>query len=76
MSTVLRAVFFAAIAIAFGWYAWRGIVAGKIMIGIRGIGEFWFDKREDPFTFWIAISFVAFAVILAAMIALRTVFPG
>jgi hypothetical protein len=76
MGTVLRAVFFAAIAIAFGLYAWRGIVAGKIMIGIRGIGEFWFDRREDPFTFWVVISFVAFAVILAAMIALRTVFPG
>jgi hypothetical protein len=76
MGTVLRAAFFAAIAIAFGWYAWRGIVAGKIMVGIRGIGEFWFDRREDPFTFWVVISFVAFAMILAGMIALRTVFPG
>lgn len=76
MGTVLRAVFFAAIAIASGWYAWRGIVAGKIMVGFRGVGEFWFDRREDPFTFWIVISFVAFAMILAGMIALRTVFPN
>jgi hypothetical protein len=75
MATVLRAAFFAAIAIAIGWYAWRGIVAGKIMVGIRGVGEFWFDRRQDPFTFWIVISFVAFAMILAAIIALRTVFP-
>ena len=76
MGTVLRAGFFAAIAIAFGWYAWRGIVAGKIMVGIRGIDEFWFDRREDPFTFWVVISFVAFPMILAGMIALRTVFPS
>lgn len=76
MGTVLRSVFFTAIAIAFGWYAWRGIVAGKIMIGIRGVGEFWFDRREDPFTFWVVISFIAFAVILAGMIALRTVLPN
>jgi len=76
MATVLRAAFFAAIAIAIGWYAWRGIVAGKIMVGIRGVGEFWFDRRQDPFTFWIVISFVAFAMILAAMIAVRTVFPN
>lgn len=75
MVTVLRAAFFAAIAIAIGWYAWRGIVAGKIMVGIRGVGEFWFDRRQDPFTFWIVISFVAFAMILAVMIAVRTVFP-
>jgi hypothetical protein len=75
MATVLRAAFFAAIAIAIGWYAWRGIVAGKIMVGIRGVGEFWFDRRQDPFTFWIVISFVAFAMILAAVIAVRTVFP-
>jgi hypothetical protein len=76
MFTVLRAAFFAAIAIAIGWYAWRGIVAGKIMVGIRGVGEFWFDKRQDPFTFWIVISFIAFTMILAAMIAIRTVFPN
>jgi hypothetical protein len=75
MATVLRAAFFAAIAIAIGWYAWRGIVAGRIMVGIRGVGEFWFDRRQDPFTFWIVISFVAFAMILAAVIAVRTVFP-
>jgi len=73
MGILLRAVFFAAIAIAFGWYAWRGMVAGKIMVGVRGIGEFWFDRREDPFTFWVVISFVALAMILAGMIALRTV---
>ena len=73
MATVLRAAFFAAIAIAIGWYAWRGIVAGKIMVGIRGVGEFWFDRRQDPFTFWIVISFVAFPMILAAIIAVRMV---
>ena len=73
MITVLQAVFFAAIAIAIGWYAWRGIVAGQIMIGIRGIGEFWFDRHQDPFTFWIVISFVAFPMILAAIIAVRMV---
>jgi hypothetical protein len=73
MVTALQAVFFAAIAIAIGWYAWRGIAAGKIMIGIRGIGEFWFDQRQDPFTIWIVISFVAFPMILAAIIAVRTV---
>lgn len=76
MGTILRAAFFTAIAIALGWYVWRCIVAGKIMIGIRGMGEFWFDRREDPFTFWVVISFVAFVMILAGMIALGTVLPN
>ena len=74
MVTLLHAAFFAALAIAIGWYAWRGIVTGKIMIGIPGVVDFWFDKREDPFTFWIAISFVAFAMIFAGIIAVGTAF--
>ena len=75
MATMMRAAFFAAIAIAIGWYAWRGVLSGKIMVGIRGVGEFWFDRRQDPFTFWVVVSFVAFAMVLAAIIALRTIFP-
>jgi hypothetical protein len=75
MATALRAVPFAFIAFAIGWYAWRGVMTGRIMIGIRGVGEFWFDRREDPFTFWTVISFVAFVMVLAAIIAIRAVFP-
>ena len=75
MATILRAALFAVIALAIGWYAWRGVVAGRIMIGIRGVGEFWFDRREDPFTFWTVISFVAFVVVLTAIIAVRAIFP-
>ena len=63
-------------------------VTGKIMIGIRGGEEFWFVRNEDPFTFWTVISnedpftfwtvisFAAFAMIMAAVIALRIVFAN
>ena len=76
MEALLLAAFFNAIAIAIGWYVRRSIVTGKIMIGIRGGEEFWFVRNEDPFTFWTVISFAAFAMIMAAVIALRIVFAN
>jgi hypothetical protein len=77
---IIPAVFFGAIGAAIGWYAWRGIVTGKILVGIRGNRgdwvETWFVRREDPVSFWIAISLVAFVSIGMLVVALGPLFQN
>jgi hypothetical protein len=71
---ILHAIFFGAIGAGIGWYAWRGIATGKILVGIRGGLETWFVRREDPVSFWIAISLVAFASVGTFVVALGPLF--
>jgi hypothetical protein len=80
---IIPAVFFGAIGVAIGWYAWRGIVTGKILVGIRGSRagwnspvETWFVRREDPVSFWIAISLVALVSLGTLVVALGPLFQN
>ena len=61
MRLVLSTVLYAALAIAIGWYAWRGVATGKILVSIRGGVPSWFVRREDPVSFWIVIALLALA---------------
>jgi hypothetical protein len=74
---ILPAVFFGVIGVAIGWYAWRGIATGKIMIGIRTLHsnpdkpiETWFVKREDSVSFWVAISLMSLMSLGMLVVAL------
>ena len=71
MITVLRTILLVASAIAIGWYAWRGVAAGKILVAIRGGIESWFVRREDPVSFWIIIALLVFAATMLVTMALR-----
>ena len=77
----IPAVFFAVIGVAIGWYAWQGIATGKILFGIRIIQrtfpsssiETWFVRREDPVSFWIAITLVVFMSLGTLAVALGSI---
>jgi len=77
----IPAVFFGVIGIAIGWYAWQGIAAGKTLFGIRIIQrtfpsssiETWFVRRQDPVSFWIAITLVVFMSLGALAVALGSI---
>jgi hypothetical protein len=78
---IIPAIFFGAVGVAIGWYAWRAIATGKILVGIRGSRqgwdnrvETWFVRREDPVSFWIAVSLVALVSVSALVLALGPLF--
>ena len=78
---IIPAVFFGAVGVAIGWYAWRAIVIGKILVGIRGSRqgwdnrvETWFVRREDPVSFWIAVSLVGLVSLGTLFVAVGPLF--
>jgi hypothetical protein len=70
MEQFLIAIIFAAMAVGLGWYVRRSILIGAIGFTIREDEQFWFAQDDDPFTFWIAVSFAIFLTLLAAIISL------
>jgi hypothetical protein len=64
------AVIFAAIAGGLGWYVRRSVLSGAIGFAIREDEQFWFARNEDPFSFWIAVSFAIFLTLLAMIISI------
>jgi hypothetical protein len=80
---IIPAVFFGAVGVAIGWYAWRAIVTGKILVGIRGSRqgwdnrvETWFVRREDPVSFWIAVSLVGLVSLGTLFVAVGPLFQN
>jgi len=78
---IIPAVFFGAVGVAIGWYAWRAIVIGKILVGIRGSRqgwdnrvETWFVRRENPVSFWIAVSLVGLVSLGTLFVAVGPLF--
>jgi hypothetical protein len=66
---VLHTVIFLAIAFVVGWYAWRGLKRGRILVGIRGGRETWMVRSEDPTSYWIVMLLLFVAVALACCLA-------
>jgi len=66
--TILRATLFFALALAVGWYAWRGFKKGRIMVGIRGNSETSMIRREDPISYWVVM--FLFAVVVTTLLFL------
>jgi hypothetical protein len=52
---VLNTAIVLAIAFVVGWYAWRGLKRGRILVGIRGGRETWMVRSEDPVSYWIVM---------------------
>ena len=74
---IIPAIFFGVIGVVIGWYAWRGIATGKMLVGIRTLRsnpdrpvETWFVRHEDPVSFWIAISLVSLMSVGMLVVAL------
>jgi hypothetical protein len=66
---VLYTVIFLAIAFVVGWYAWRGLKRGRILVGIRGGRETWIVRSEDPASYWIVMLLLSVAIALACCLA-------
>lgn len=80
---IIPAIFFGAVGVAISWYAWRAIATGKILVGIRNSGqgwdnrvETWFVRREDPVSFWIAVSLVSLVGVGTLAVALGPLFQN
>ena len=77
---IIPAIFFGVIGVVIGWYAWRGIATGKMLVGIRTLRsnpdrpvETWFVRHEDPVSFWIAITLVVFMSLGMLAVALGSI---
>jgi hypothetical protein len=73
MEKYFIAIFFAAMAAGLGWYVRRSIMVGAIGLAIRDDEQFRFTQDDDPFTFWIAVSFAIFLTLLAGVIAVMLI---
>ena len=67
---VFRIVFFAALAFVIGRYALRGLLNGRILLGIKGGRENWADRKLTPTLFWFWVVNVAFAALVSLLCGL------
>ena len=52
-------------------YLVRGVMAGKILAGIRGGNGTWFVREVDPVSFWIVVCLVSVFDMLLVILAIQ-----
>jgi hypothetical protein len=52
-------------------YLVRSVMAGKILVAIRGGNETWFVREVDPVSFWIVVCLVSVVDMLLVIPAIQ-----